>query len=74
MADLAIKWIISNPAISCCLAGARTLDQLQKNVNAAQLPLDPGIKISLDKVTEPLLKEMGNSMDYYEAFESDRTK
>src|SRR5690606_22734719 len=74
MADLAIKWIISNPSIACCLAGARTLEQLQKNVNAAQFPLDRGIKTALDEVTEPLMKAMGNSMDYYEAYNDDRTR
>jgi myo-inositol catabolism protein IolS len=73
MADLAIKWILSNPAISCCLAGARTLDQLQKNVHAAQRPLDESIKVALDAITEPLMNAMGNSMDYYEAFDSNRT-
>ncbi|HLT51350.1 MAG TPA: aldo/keto reductase [Arenibacter sp.] len=74
MADLAIKWVISNPAISCCLAGARTLEQLQKNVNAAQDPLDEVIKISLDDVTESLMNALGNNMDYYEAYDSDRTR
>ena len=74
MADLAIKWVMSNPAISCCLAGARTLDQLQKNVYAAQRPLEEIIKIALDKATESLMQAMGKSMDYYEAYDSDRTR
>lgn len=73
MADLAIKWIIANTAINCCLAGSRTLNQLQKNVNAASLPLDLEIKLALDKATLPLMRVMGNYMDYYEAADSDRT-
>lgn len=74
MADLAIQWIIANPAIACCLAGARTLEQLQKNVHAALSPLHPDIKTALDEATGPLMRAMGNSMDYYEAYGSDRTK
>lgn len=74
MADLAIKWIISNPAITCCLAGARTIDQLQKNVDAAKHSLDLEIKKSLDEATVALMKDMGNSMDYYESYDSNRTK
>ena len=73
MADLAIQWIMANPLINCCLAGARTLDQLQKNIQAASRPLDLEIKKALDKATYPLMKAMGNYMDYYEASESDRT-
>jgi len=73
MADLAIKWIISNPAITCCLAGARTIDQLQKNINATKIPLDLEIKTALDEATEGLMGEMGNSMDYYEAYNANRT-
>jgi len=73
MADLAIKWIISNTAINCCLAGSRTLKQLKQNVDAAALSLDLELKLALDKATLPLMKVMGNYMDYYEAADSDRT-
>ena len=73
MADLAIKWIISNTAINCCLAGSRTLKQLKQNVDAAALSLDLELKLALDKATIPLMKVMGNYMDYYEAADSDRT-
>ncbi len=31
---LALKWIRSNPAVSACIVGARTLDQLEQNLVA----------------------------------------
>lgn len=32
--SLALKWVRSNPAVSACIVGARTLDQLQQNLVA----------------------------------------
>jgi aryl-alcohol dehydrogenase-like predicted oxidoreductase len=32
--SLALKWVRSNPAVSSCIVGARTLEQLQQNLVA----------------------------------------
>lgn len=39
MADLALAWILKNPAISSVIVGARNPDQLQRNVRGMELEL-----------------------------------
>ncbi len=73
MAEIAIKWILANPAITCTLAGSRNLRELEENVKAARTPLHKKIKDELDMITLPLMKKLGNHFDYYESAENDRT-
>ncbi len=74
MPALSIQWILSNPAITCTLAGSRNSKELKENVKAACEPLAPEIKDELDKITLPVMKKLGNHFDYYESAENDRTK
>lgn len=73
MSDIAIKWILENPAITCSLAGSRNIGQLEANVKAIEDPLDKEIKAGLDRITRPLMEKLGNHFDYYESAENDRT-
>lgn len=73
MAEIAIKWIIQNPAITCTLAGARNISQLKANVKAIDAKLSKDISDELCLVTLPLMKTLGNHFDYYESAENDRT-
>lgn len=73
MAEIAIKWVISNPIITCSLAGARTVVQLEQNVKSVldQLPVD--IVAELNRITDPVKNKLGPHFDYYESVENDRT-
>lgn len=73
MPELALKWILCNPAITCMLTGSRNIAELQKNVDAIENPLAPDIKDELDKITAPVMIALGNHFDYYESAENDRT-
>ena len=74
MAAVAIKWALANPAVSCCLVGARSVRKLDENVDAADDPLPPATIERLNQVTAPLLAALGNSFDYYESRANDRTR
>lgn len=74
MAELALKWILDNPAITSMLVGSRNLGELEANVNAIQNPLSNEIKAELDNITLPVMKKLGNHFDYYESAENDRTR
>jgi len=38
VAQLALRWILMNPAVSCAIPGARRPDQIEENILAADLP------------------------------------
>lgn len=73
MAEIAIKWILENPAITCTLVGSRNINELEANVKAVQSPLSKEIKTELDQITLPVMEKLGNHFDYYESAENDRT-
>ncbi|MBN1183990.1 MAG: aldo/keto reductase [Bacteroidales bacterium] len=73
MAEITIKWILGNPAITCMLIGSRNTIELEANVKAVQGPLSEEIKSKLDRITLPLMEKLGNHFDYYESAENDRT-
>jgi aryl-alcohol dehydrogenase-like predicted oxidoreductase len=73
MAEIALKWILKNPAITCTLAGSRSISELGANVKAVDGTLSKEIIEELDRVTLPVMEKLGNHFDYYESAENDRT-
>ncbi|MGA2406365.1 MAG: aldo/keto reductase [Bacteroidales bacterium] len=73
MAEIAIKWILENSAITCALVGSRNVSELVANIFAVQNPLNKEIKAELDRATLPVMEKLGNHFDYYESAENDRT-
>ncbi|HUX59558.1 MAG TPA: aldo/keto reductase [Bacteroidales bacterium] len=73
MADIALKWIMCNPAITSMLVGSRNIEELDANINAVKNPINKEIKAELDQITLPLMEKLGNHFDYYESAENDRT-
>jgi aryl-alcohol dehydrogenase-like predicted oxidoreductase len=74
MPELALKWALAGSGIACCLIGARKVSKLEENVRAAAEPLTADIIQQLNVVTQPVLEKLGNSFDYYESFENNRTR
>lgn len=73
MAEIAIKWVLENSAITCTLVGSRNVDELVANAKAVRNPLSKEIKAELDRITLPVMEKLGNHFDYYENAENDRT-
>ena len=73
MAEIAIKWILENPAITCMLVGSRNTSELEENVKAVHGPLSKEIRDELDRITLPVMEKLGNHFDYYESAGNDRT-
>ena len=66
MADVALAWLLEQPAITSVLAGARTPEQVQMNAEAGDLELPEEIVERLNKATEDLKQAMGPNVDMWE--------
>jgi len=53
MAEVALAWVTGRPAVSSTILGARTLDQLETNLRAAQLHLSAAETAALDAASDP---------------------
>jgi aryl-alcohol dehydrogenase-like predicted oxidoreductase len=53
MAQVALAWLVDRPAVSSVILGARTLDQLEDNLGAADLHLGEEETARLDAVSDP---------------------
>jgi myo-inositol catabolism protein IolS len=73
ISELAIKWILQNPAITCSLVGSRNIRQLESNARSAEGNLPRQVKEELDRISLPIKEKLGNHLDYYESPENDRT-
>jgi aryl-alcohol dehydrogenase-like predicted oxidoreductase len=49
-ADVALAWVLANPAVTSPITGPRTLEQLEQNVAALDLKLDKSTLENLDKI------------------------
>jgi aryl-alcohol dehydrogenase-like predicted oxidoreductase len=50
VAQLAIAWVLSHPAVSVALVGARKPSEISENIDAAGWELTPEIKTEIDKI------------------------
>jgi aryl-alcohol dehydrogenase-like predicted oxidoreductase len=51
MAQVALAWLLGRPAVCAVILGARTLEQLEDNLTAAEIRLEPGEMARLDEVS-----------------------
>jgi len=72
--EIALRWAFAGRGITSSLCGSRNVKELQMNIKAASEPLAPDIIEELNRVTQPLLEELGGSFDYYENPVNDRTR
>ena len=71
---LALRWAFAAPGITSSLCGNRNVTALAENIRAALDPLDASVIAELNRATEPLLRALGPSFDYYENPANDRTR
>ena len=53
MPQVALAWLVERPRVTSVILGARTLEQLQDNLGAAGLHLDPEETARLDAASDP---------------------
>ena len=53
MSQVALAWLAARPAVTSVILGARTLEQLEDNLKAADLELTPEEIDKLDEVSDP---------------------
>jgi aryl-alcohol dehydrogenase-like predicted oxidoreductase len=53
MAQVALAWLVDRPTVSSVILGARTLEQLDDNLGAADLHLEDEEAARLDRVSDP---------------------
>jgi aryl-alcohol dehydrogenase-like predicted oxidoreductase len=53
MAAVALAWVTARPGVTSTILGARTVDQLESNLKAAGLSLDPREVEMLDEASDP---------------------
>lgn len=73
IAQVALAWVLHQPAITCVLAGIRNKAQLEENIAGVELRLSPDVLARLDRLTAPLLEKLGPSPDYFQSNENSRT-
>jgi aryl-alcohol dehydrogenase-like predicted oxidoreductase len=53
MAQVALSWVSSRPGVTSTILGTRTVEQLDDNLGAAELELEPEQVARLDEVSDP---------------------
>jgi aryl-alcohol dehydrogenase-like predicted oxidoreductase len=53
MAEVALSWVTARPSVTSTILGARTLDQLEANLRAADLHLSAEQAAALDSASDP---------------------
>jgi aryl-alcohol dehydrogenase-like predicted oxidoreductase len=67
IADVALAWLLQQPAVSSVLAGASRPEQVLENVRAASIRLDPVTTAKLQEATAPLKQQLGSNCDPWQA-------
>jgi aryl-alcohol dehydrogenase-like predicted oxidoreductase len=67
MANVAIAWLLRQPGITSVIAGARTPDQIKRNVAAVDLDLSPDIIAELNEATDELKQILGPNPDMWQS-------
>ncbi|MBN1873087.1 MAG: aldo/keto reductase [Anaerolineae bacterium] len=66
MAQVALAWILKQPAVATVIAGARNPRQVQANAAAVALNLSDDIVTALTAATDPLKAKLGPNPDMWE--------
>ncbi len=72
--QMALAWVAARKGITCVIAGARNVEQLEANIEGVSLKLDESVLVRLDEITEPLYKKLGTNPDYWQSLENSRIR
>lgn len=73
MERAALAWCIARAGVTCAIAGARSVEQLDQNALAGETRLGEDLLSGLDRATEELKQAMGPSVDLFESSANPRT-
>jgi aryl-alcohol dehydrogenase-like predicted oxidoreductase len=65
MAAVAVAWVLRQHGVLGTLVGARTPNQIQANVQAAEIELPPEALSRLSAATDTLKQQMGSNADMW---------
>jgi len=74
MANVALAWVMARPGLASVLCGARTPDQVARNVQAARLTLPKNVIDRLDQATDSLKQALGPNADYWQGESNSRIR
>jgi aryl-alcohol dehydrogenase-like predicted oxidoreductase len=66
MGDVSLAWLLEQPGVGAVIVGGRNREQVLKNVQAAELKLDPDVRKALDEATSPLKEKLGKNADLWQ--------
>jgi len=66
MADVALAWLLHQPAVTAVVAGARNADQVRMNARAGELELSQEMLERLAEATESLKARLGPNPDMWQ--------
>jgi aryl-alcohol dehydrogenase-like predicted oxidoreductase len=74
MANVALAWVMAQPGVASVIAGARSPDQVARNVQATALSLAPETIARLNEATDPVKQALGANADYWQTEENSRMR
>lgn len=72
MQDLAVAWLLHQPAVTAVLTGIRNVAQASANTSAADITLDASTIALLDVATQPVKRALGTNVDLWQSGASSR--
>jgi aryl-alcohol dehydrogenase-like predicted oxidoreductase len=67
MSELAVAWLLHQPAVTSVLAGIRNADQALANARSADVKLDAATLAELDAATEGVKQALGSNPDLWQS-------
>ncbi|MDK2971388.1 MAG: hypothetical protein PWP23_1143 [Candidatus Sumerlaeota bacterium] len=74
MGQLALGWLAAQPGVTCVLAGARNVAQLESNIQGVTLKLSDDVLARLDATTRPVFDKLGSDADYWQSGSNSRIR
>ena len=74
MANVALAWVMAQPGVASVIAGARSPDQVARNVQAMALSLSSETIARLNEATDPVKQALGPNADYWQTTENSRMR
>ena len=74
MAQAAIAWLLSKPAVTTVIAGARTIHQLETNAASVQIKLSPEEIAELDQLSQEIKMKMGANLDAWRSTDDEANR
>ena len=65
--EVALAWLLHQPAVTAVLAGARSPEQMHKNIRGADLKLSAEVLTELNDATEALKQALGPNPDMWQS-------